>query len=207
LLRVASVSKRLAGRWVLREVDFDCEEGSIVCVLGANGAGKTTLLRIVAGVMEPDGGSVEIDGKIISGRHVAARRQLGYVPEAADPPGHLTVAELFALVAALKDAHPLDPAVRDRLGVDPFVDQRIERLSLGERRRACLAAALVGDPSVLVLDEPSNGLDADGTQTLVDLLRERRESGTAILVATHDQGLIEALAGTRVRLADGRVIS
>jgi len=205
LLRVASISKRLGGRWVLREVEFDCPEGAVACVSGPNGAGKTTLLRIVAGVIEPDGGAVELDGAILSGRHAAARRRLGYVPEAADPPGYLTVEELLALVAALKCARPLDSALRERLGVDALAHQRIERLSLGERRRACLAAALVGNPAALVLDEPSNGLDADGAQTLVDLLRELRAAGTAILLASHDQELIEALADHRYRLAGGRL--
>jgi ABC-type multidrug transport system ATPase subunit len=136
---------------------------------------------------------------------VSARRQLGYVPEAADPPGYLRVDDLLALVAALKDADPLDAAVRERLGVDLLAHQRIERLSLGERRRACLAAALVGDPAVLVLDEPSNGLDSQGAQTLVEILSEQRDAGATILLATHDHDLIAALSDQHLRLVNGRL--
>ncbi len=205
MLRAVSISKRLAGRWVLRDVDFDCPERAVVSVSGPNGAGKTTLLRIVAGVIEPDSGTVELDGAILSGRHASARRRIGYVPEAADPPGYLRVDDLLELVAALKGAPSLDPALRERLGVDALAHQRIEGLSLGERRRACLAAALVGDPAVLVLDEPSNGLDAKGARALVDLLRERRDAGATVLMASHDDSLMEALADRHLRLVSGRL--
>jgi ABC-2 type transport system ATP-binding protein len=206
LLSVASISKRLGRRRVLVDVSFDCPAEKITCVCGANGAGKTTLLRIIAGVMEPDRGSIRLGGKAITGRHVAARRQMGYVPEGADPPGHLTVEELFALVAALKGAKLPESGLRERLGVDALAHLRIERLSLGERRRACLAAALVGDPAVLVLDEPTSGLDAGGARALADILCERRERGTAILIATHDAELVAELADLRLQLVDGRLV-
>ncbi|MEM9492225.1 MAG: ATP-binding cassette domain-containing protein, partial [Myxococcota bacterium] len=134
-----------------------------------------------------------------------ARTQLGYVPEAADPPGHLTGAELFDLIRALKRAPPVPAALIDQLAVGPLVAARIERLSLGERRRVCLAAALIGDPRVLILDEPTNGLDVAGVPVLGQVLRDRAEAGAAVLLATHDHAFAERLADVRLRLGGGRL--
>jgi ABC-type multidrug transport system ATPase subunit len=173
---------------VLSRVNLRCDSG-IVVLVGPNGCGKSTLLRIVAGVLAPDEGQVRIRNRSLP----AALRDVGYVPEGADPPPHLTVREVAALAGALRRgaaASGTMDALVDRLGVRPFLDQRVGSLSLGQRRRACLLAALIGDPWLLVLDEPDNGLDVGGQAMLAALLRER--TGAAI-VATHDQAFTSAI--------------
>jgi ABC-type multidrug transport system ATPase subunit len=194
-LRVVDLGKSLGGRRVLDRVAFDLDGGALA-VVGANGCGKTTLLRVVAGVLPPDEGAVLLHGKPLAGQRAA----LGYVPEAADPPAHLTVAELLALCASLRRAPALAPARAARLGLDAIAGQRLGSLSLGQRRRACLGAALVGDPWLLVLDEPGNGLDPDGQALLVELLGEHARRG-AVLCATHDLAFADALGARRLRLA------
>ena len=124
------------------------------------------------------------------------------MPEAGDPPPHLTVAELGALVAALKRVDAALPV--ERLQLAGFLDQRIGSLSLGQRRRACLAAALLGDPWLLVLDEPTNGLDPGGAEVLAGLLREHTAAGGAALVATHDLRFADAVAAERLDLSRQR---
>jgi ABC-type multidrug transport system ATPase subunit len=203
-LVVTEVRKRLGGRAVVDDVSLACEAGSITVLAGPNGAGKSTLLRMIAGVLEPDRGSIEIDGHSIARRR--ARARLGYVPEAADPPGHLTVDELLALVAALKHAPGPDAAARARLGIAALGAQQIERLSLGERRRTCLAAALIGDPAVLVLDEPTNGLDLAGIAMLEALLAERRTANCAVLLATHDRDFATRVATQTLSIDHGRLL-
>lgn len=205
LLRVHHVCKHLASRRVVDDVSFACHGGQVTVLSGNNGAGKTTLLSMIAGVMEPDSGVIELGGHSLARTSRDAKKLLGYVPEAANPPGHLTGDELLGLVGALKHASPLPAGIRQALGLDAIAGARIERLSLGERRRVCLAAALIGEPLVLVLDEPTNGLDAGGVGTLLELLRERRTQGAAILIATHDKSFAEEIADTRLRLEDGRV--
>jgi ABC-type multidrug transport system ATPase subunit len=195
-LSVRSLHKRLGGRQVLAGVGFELADGEALAVLGANGCGKTTLLRACAGVLEPDEGSITLRGLPL--RH--ARRHLGYVPEAADPPPHLTPAEFLRLCASLRRSPPIDPATVERLGVTPFLDQRIGSLSLGQRRRACLAAALVGAPWLLVLDEPSNGLDPGGVALLADVLVEHTAAGRAVLFATHDLALADRIGAARKAL-------
>jgi ABC-type multidrug transport system ATPase subunit len=191
-LEVRALRKRLGTRDVLDGLSLRLEHG-VLAILGANGSGKTTLLRIIAGVLEPDEGSVTL-------RQLPLRRahaHLGYVPESADPPPHLTVLELERLVCALRGAPPLMPALRERLGVVGIAGQRIGSLSLGQRRRACLAAALVGAPWLLVLDEPTNGLDPDGVAMLAALLREHVAAGGAAIVATHDLDFAAAVGAER----------
>jgi ABC-type multidrug transport system ATPase subunit len=214
MIEARNVSKRRGGRLVVDDVSFTVAGSEVVALVGANGAGKSTLLAIVAGSLAPDRGWVANNGAT-SGR----RRQLGYVPEAADPPGHLTGGELLALAAALRDgatkgratkggngAAPLDDATRARLGVDALAGQRIERMSLGQRRRVCLAAALVGAPSALVLDEPDNGLDADGLDALVEIISAATARNAAILVATHDPAVRSRLGARELHLDGGRLV-
>ena len=188
-LKIVDVGKRLGGKRVLDRVGLELD-GGVLAVVGPNGCGKTTLLRIVAGVLAPDEGDVLLDG------HRLDKARLGYVPEAADPPAHLTVDELLALVAALRRAPPLPAALQTELGLDGIGGQRIGSLSLGQRRRACLGAALVGGPWLLVLDEPTNGLDPAGVDLLGRLLGEHAARG-AVLLATHDLDFADGLGARR----------
>ncbi len=196
IIEVRKLGKRRGGRWVVDGVSFVVGGGEVVALVGPNGAGKSTILAVVAGALAPDRGWVTIAG-VSSGR----RRQLGYVPEAADPPGHLTGGELLALAGGLRGAPPLGDAIRARLGVDTLAAHRIDRMSLGQRRRVCLAAAVVGDPPALVLDEPDNGLDADGLDALVELIDAATGRGAAVLVATHDPAVRARLRARELLLA------
>ncbi len=202
VIEAARLRKRRGGRLVVEDVSFAVARGEVAALVGVNGAGKSTILSMVAGALSPDGGWIAVTGAT-SGR----RRQLGYVPEAADPPGQLTGGELLALAAALRGAAALDEATRARLGVDALAGQRIERMSLGQRRRVCLAAALVGDPPALVLDEPDNGLDVDGLDALVALIAAATARGAAVLVATHDPAVRERLGAREILLEGGRLVT
>ncbi len=202
VIEAARLRKRRGGRLVVEDVSFAVARGEVAALVGVNGAGKSTILSMVAGALSPDGGWIAVTGAT-SGR----RRQLGYVPEAADPPGQLTGGELLALAAALRGAAALDEATRARLGVDALAGQRIERMSLGQRRRVCLAAALVGDPPALVLDEPDNGLDVDGLDALVALIAAATARGAAVLVATHAPAVRERLGAREILLEGGRLVT
>jgi ABC-2 type transport system ATP-binding protein len=126
-----------------------------------------------------------------------SRRALGYVPEGADPPGFLLANELWSLCAASRGASPPSQPLRDALGLDELRDTALERMSLGQRRRACLGAAFVGPPQLLVLDEPDNGLDAARLDSIVGLLDAHRDDGGSTILASHDAALLEHL-GARI---------
>jgi ABC-type multidrug transport system ATPase subunit len=199
-LAVEAISVRRGGRVVLAGVSLEVAAGEIVGVVGKNGCGKSTLLMCIAGVLAPRDGRIVISGASVWGSHgqrLRARRALGYVPEGADPPGFLLGGELWALVSATRGSGPPTAELSDALGLGELRDVALERMSLGQRRRACLGAAFMGPPDLLVLDEPDNGLDARRLDALVALTRGHAAAGSACVLASHDAALLDQL-GARV---------
>lgn len=206
LLEVERLSVRRGGRVVIDGQSLVVEAGEIVGLVGRNGCGKSTLLGCIGGVLAPREGRVAIDGASVwggRGQRATARRALGYVPEAADPPGFLLGGELWALCAASRGAGPPSAALREALGLDELRDAPLDRMSLGQRRRACLGAALIGPPKLLVLDEPDNGLDVQRLDALVALVRSHAAAGGACILASHDAVLLEQL-GARIHALPDR---
>ena len=201
ILAIDRLTVKRGARTVLSDVSLQIDAGEIIGVVGPNGCGKSTLLAAMAGVIEPHDGRITIAGASVWGTRTErnrARRALGYVPEGADPPGFLRAAELWALCATSRGSDPPSPALRAALGLDELADLALERMSLGQRRRACLGAAFIGSPPLLVLDEPDNGLDVARLGALVTLLREHAAGGGATLLASHDDAWLD-LVGVRGR--------
>jgi ABC-type multidrug transport system ATPase subunit len=203
-LVVDHVTVARAGRTIVRERSFIVEAGEVVALVGANGCGKSTLLACIAGVLAPKDGRIEIGGESVWGSRAQrqrARRQLGYVPEAADPPGFLRAEELWALCAATRANGGLSDEVRERLGLDEVAELALDRMSLGQRRRACLGAALVGSPPLLVLDEPDNGLDVARLAALAEIVTVHAKRGGSTILASHDASWLDQLTARRIELA------
>jgi ABC-type multidrug transport system ATPase subunit len=209
-LEVRGLSKRLGHRRVLEGVDLRCGPSELVIVRGENGSGKTTLLRLLAGIIEPDEGSIHIAGRSLSTEPVLAKAQLGYVPDNLDVVPELAVSELLGLVAALKSQAlrapaEIEPRWRARLGVDGIWGQRLRSLSFGQRKRVALLAALIGEPRLLILDEPTNGLDPAAVDLLVELLDERCRAARTTLLTSHDRELSERVTATRYRMVSAQL--
>jgi len=204
-LRVERLVVRRGGNTVIDGLDLEVAAGEIVGVVGKNGCGKSTLLMAIAGVLAPTDGRVLVAGASVWGssrERVRARTAIGYVPEGADAPGFLRGSELWALCAAARGTAPPSPALIEQLGLDEVAELALERMSLGQRRRACLGAALLGPPSLLVLDEPDNGLDARRLDALAQLLRDHAASGHAAIISTHDRALLDQIGARVVSLGD-----
>ena len=202
-LRVENLVVRRGGRTVIDGLDLHASPGEIVGVIGKNGCGKSTLLMTIAGVLAPTALRILVAGASVWGstrERTRARTALGYVPEGADAPGFLRGSELWALCAAARGTTPPSPALTEQLGLDEVADLALERMSLGQRRRACLGAALLGPPALLVLDEPDNGLDARRLEALVRLLREHAAAGRGAILSTHDAGLLDQIGARTVSL-------
>lgn len=210
LLQVVEITKVLGNRDILRRLSFSCGPSDVALILGDNGVGKSTLLRILSGVIEPDQGQILICGELLNDGGLKARQALGYMPDTTDALPDLTVAEFIALIAALKgmDVGHLggkrdDMAdLRGRLGLEVVWRQRLSTLSFGQRKRTCLLAALVGQPWLLVLDEPSNGLDREGTVVVREIIEARRAEGKATVLTTNDPAFAHSIAGSRYELRD-----
>jgi len=168
-------------------VDLELAPGAIVLLRGANGAGKSTLLRVLGALTRPTRGSVRLLGRdpFASG-DAAVRARVGFLGQSAALYGELTVLENLHFAANLRGAAPaeVDRAL-DSFALGPVREQRARTLSQGYRRRVGLARALLGEPAILLLDEPWNGLDTASAETLSRLLESLRGRGVAVLVASH----------------------
>lgn len=197
------VTVRYRGRVVLDRVSLEVPSGQRVAVVGPNGAGKTTLLRTLVGLV-PYEGTVEVDGLDARRQPVEARRRIGYVPQLLSFPQHLTAAEVVALVQELRGAVP-DPApLLGEAGLTEHARKPVRELSGGMLRRLGVAVARVGDPPLLVLDEPTSYLDRDGEGWLVRWLREAAHR--TVIVASHQLRGLDRLVDRVVVLDRGHVV-
>ncbi len=187
---------------------FQCQtldiRPGLTLLLGPNGTGKSTLLKLAAGIEAPDTGSVTIDGRDLWRDERAARRALAYAPELPDLSPYAALGEVLRLVTSLRGT---DPTAGTRalaaVGLDGLERRSIRELSMGQRRRAMLAAAFVGTPTTLLLDEPLESLDRAMRDQVVQLLGERLAAGATALVSTHEIEPFATLAGSVVAMRDG----
>lgn len=195
LAGLTGIAKAYGKRRALVGVSLEVAAGEAVLLVGRNGAGKTTLLRIATGFLDPDAGSVVIAGISMASQRARAQRLLGYLPEHAPAPAELTVREHLRLRARQKGATDWEAAMV-AAAVASEADRRIGTLSKGFRQRVGLADALLGEPPLLVLDEPTSGMDPIQTRELRDRLIEIARQ-RAVLVSSHAVADLEMLA-TRV---------
>lgn len=212
MIRLSGLTKRYGEFVAVDGIDLVVRSGEIVGLLGPNGAGKTTTLRMIAGILEPDAGTVEIGGHDIVGEPRAARELLGFVPDRPFVYEKLTGAELLRFTAGLYGmAGPeLEARIDELLGLWdllPWRDQLIESYSHGMRQKAIISSAFVHRPRLLVIDEPMVGLDPRSARLLKDLLRSFADDGGAVLVSTHTLELAETLADRLAVIDQGRIVA
>lgn len=191
---------------VLTAVDLALPAG-LTLVVGPNGCGKSTLLRLAAGVEPPDDGRIEVDGHDLWTAEVAARAGLAFVPEQPDLTPYATVAEILDLVCALRGEPPERAAqALAAAGLDGLAKRSVRELSLGQRRKAMLAAARIGAPDHLLLDEPLESLDRAARAGTLAWVESRRAAGALLLVAAHDVEPFAATAARALTVRDGRCL-
>jgi len=206
-IAVRAVSCVLGGRTVLRKVTADFSSGTITFIEGPNGAGKSTLLSVIGCMQKPSSGEVVYLPQ--TGLPEDAREELGWLGHEARVYRDLTSRENVELAARLAgvDAREGWARVASRLGIEGVADQVVATLSRGQRQRVALARALVHAPTVLLLDEPVTGLDAEGAERIDRLLLEERERGTIVIVVSHSQNAAERVGARQIRLERGRVMA
>lgn len=209
MLELKGVSRSFGDVRALDGVGFAVERGRLTGFVGGNGAGKTTAMRIVLGVLSADAGTVTLDGKPLD---AATRRTFGYMPEERGLYPRMKVADQLAYLARLHgfDKAGADRRARDllaRLGLADRADDRLDALSLGNQQRAQVAAALVHEPGLLVLDEPFSGLDPIAVDTVMSVLAERAHGGAPVLFSSHQLDVVERLCDDVVIIAGGRIVA
>jgi ABC-2 type transport system ATP-binding protein len=208
---LSGIRCRLAGRAVLDDLDLRVEPGEVVGLVGENGAGKSTTLRIALGLLAPDAGRVELLGRPLIEAPREARSQVGYLAEGAPLPPDSTVRQLLLDHAQLRGGRGVEARcwcseALTRLGLESLAERIVGRLSRGQRQRVGLALALLGAPPLLILDEPTEGLDPVQRTEVLALLRRVGRAG-GLLLSTHVVDEAEQICDRRVVLARGRVVA
>ena len=211
LLKVEHLAKSFGSRRAVHNVSFSLAQGQTTAFLGPNGAGKSTTLRMIAGFLEPDAGDVLIAGQSILARRTAAQMSLGYLAEGA--PLYLDLS-VRAFLGFLARTHGLSAAKAraaiDRVAADARIEDVLERpietLSKGYRRRVALAGAIVHDPPVLILDEPTDGLDPNQKIAMRRLIA-RMSADKAILISTHQLDEVEAMCARVIVIDRGEIVA
>ena len=208
VIAIAGVSCSRKGKKILEDVTLDVESGTVMGLLGPNGAGKTTLIRLVAGLARTDAGTIHVCGENAAKRSVRFRRLIGLVPQENTLESELTVGEsllAYARLYGINDAKEMVHQTAERYHLSDFLDKRPEEISGGMKRRAVIARAAMTDPAVLLLDEPSAGLDPDLRQEVWALIRKLRDAGKTLLLTTHYMEEAERLCGRIAFLRAGRL--
>jgi ABC-2 type transport system ATP-binding protein len=207
VIEVEALSKRYRGRVAVDEVTFSVSPGRVTGFLGPNGAGKSTTMRLILELARPSGGTALIAGKPLH-EHPDPMRRVGALLSAdAMHPGRTAWSHLCGHARTHRISRHRVEEVVDLVGLDRVAHVRVGRFSLGMRQRLALATALLGDPEVLMLDEPTTGLDADGIRWLRHLLRELADQGRTVFVSSHLMSELAMAVDHVVVIGQGRVLA
>ena len=211
LLTIEALSKQFGIIKAVDDVSFQVTRGEVLGFLGPNGAGKSTTMRMVAGYLTPTAGRIEVCGFDVVNRPIEIRKRLGYLPEGAPAYGDMTPMGLLRFVADIRKIRGGDKdrridEVTSRLELEGVLQQPIETLSKGFKRRVGLATALLHDPEVLILDEPTDGLDPNQKHQVRTLLSELA-ADKAIIISTHILEEVDAICSRAIIIARGKIVA
>lgn len=211
MIAIDGLTKSYGAHTVVDHLSFRCTAGEVLGFLGPNGAGKSTTMKMITGFVTPDSGEVVVRGHSISEESLAARRHIGYLPEGAPSYPEMTprsflgfIADIRGLSGSERDART-DQVVQ-QLHLGPVLDQSIETLSKGFKRRVGLAQAILHDPAVLILDEPTDGLDPNQKHEVRELIRSM-SAEKLIVISTHILEEVEAVCSRAIIIADGKILA
>lgn len=204
MIRINKLYKQFGKLLVLDGLNLSFEKGGIHTILGPNGSGKTTLIKSILGMVIPNSGSIEINGKQVIGEW-EYRNKISYMPQIAHFPQNLKVSELFKMIKDLrKGAHNEDELVTG-FKLESFLDKKLGNLSGGTSQKVNIAITFMFDSPLIILDEPTTGLDPVALIHLKKLIFEEKEKGKTILISTHIMSFVEEISDEIVFLLEGKI--
>jgi len=211
MLECKNLEKRFGSIHAVRGISFKVEEGEILGFLGPNGAGKSTTMRMITGFIPPNGGTASICGHDILRQPVQAKTCLGYLPENAPVYAEMTVTNFLKFVAGIRGYRgaaltDLVESTIEKCHLQKVRRQMVETLSKGYKQRVCFAQAVLHDPPVLVMDEPTDGLDPNQKHTVRTMIKEMA-SKKAIIISTHILEEVDAVCSRAIIISDGKVVA
>ncbi len=211
MIEIDSLTKKYGHHTVVDNLSFKCEPGEVLGFLGPNGAGKSTTMKMITGFVAPSAGSASVCGHDIESDALAAKRRLGYLPEGAPCYPEMTPRTFLNFVADLRElsgskrSERLDDVI-GKLHLEPVLNQTIETLSKGFKRRVGLAQAILHDPDVLILDEPTDGLDPNQKYEVRELIRSMAKD-KLIVISTHVLEEVDAVCSRAIIIAKGKILA
>ena len=206
-IEMRDVAKRFGGVTALDGVELTVKQGEVFGFLGPNGAGKSTSINVLLDFVRADAGHIEVLGHDVATESVAVRERTGVLPEGFDGYSRLTAREHIIFAAESKGVYSDPEAMLERVGLSDAVNRRAGGFSKGMAQRLALAMALVGEPDLLVLDEPSTGLDPNGAREMRDIVREEQQRGATVFFSSHVLGQVESVCDRVGILRDGEVVA
>ena len=204
MLQIINLHKSFGKNQVIKGVDLFIEPGKLTAILGPNGSGKTTIIKSILGMVIPDKGEIIFDGENIK-KHWNYRKKLNYLPQIARFPENLRVKELLALVKVLRRQESDEQEIIDRFALGNDLDKPLRNLSGGTRQKVNLLLTFMFNNPMIILDEPSNGLDPVALLALKELISSEMKKGKTILFTTHIMSLVEDLAEEIIFILEGKV--
>jgi ABC-2 type transport system ATP-binding protein len=208
MLEIREVTKSYEGRAAVNRVSFDVRPSEIMALLGPNGAGKTTLIRMITDIIRPDSGQITLDGKPVGGEE---KRRISYLPEERGLYRRHKVIEVLDYYGQLKGlpaaaARAAGLALLERVELGEWAFKQVMALSKGMQQKVQLCTTLIGEPRILILDEPFSGLDPLNVQLLEEILEEQRAKGVSVLLSTHQMGKVEQLCDRALMINHGFMV-
>jgi len=211
MIEIQGLTKTYGQHTVVDDLSFSCSPGEVLGFLGPNGAGKSTTMKMITGFVIPTSGTARVCGYDIEDEAIQARRKLGYLPEGAPSYPEMTPASFLNFIADIRElsgnerSSRLDEVI-SRLHLEPVLNQSIETLSKGFKRRVGLAQAILHDPDVLILDEPTDGLDPNQKHEVRELIRSMSKD-KLIIISTHILEEVEAVCSRAIIIANGAILA
>ena len=206
MIKIKNLKKKYRKQEILKGVSFDINKGEIFSILGPNGSGKTTILKIILGMVVPNNGEVIFDNKNIIGTNLY-RKKIGFLPQIARFPDNLSIKELIDMMKDLRNTKDdvLDKKLMNIFDLESSLNKKLGELSGGMRQKVNIILAFMFDAPLLILDEPTTGLDPISLIYLKDLIIQQREKGKTIILTTHIMSLVEELSDTIIFLLEGKI--
>ena len=204
MIEFKNLHKRFGKLTVLDGLDLAIKKGGIFAILGPNGSGKTTLIKCLLGMVIPNKGDITYNGKSVL-RKWNYRNNLNYLPQIANFPANLTVIELLKMVKNLRPKKANDEELIKLFGLEEFLNKKLGNLSGGTKQKVNIVLTFMFDSDLIILDEPTTGLDPISLIHLKELIRKEKENGKTILITTHIMSVVDELADEIVFLLDGKI--
>ncbi len=204
MINIENLHKKFGANQVLEGVDLSIKEGGIYAVLGPNGSGKTTLIKCILGMVIPSSGSIEVLDQPVRNKY-QYRNQINYLPQIANFPGNLKVKELFKMIKDLRQHPNKEEALVSLFGLEPMLDKKLATLSGGTKQKVNIVLTFMFNSPILILDEPTTGLDPAALIQLKKLIRDEKEQGKTILITSHIMQFVEEVADEIIYLLEGSI--